>query len=790
MRVEGGTSNIINGVSRQPSEVRLTSQLETSINQFPTLTRGLVPRNPTLLRGVISSANPSNNITHIIDRDDDEQYVVTITPFEIKVYDLSGNEKTVNAPNGYGYLGTGTSKTLRALTVADHTFILNKDVTVAAHGTTSPAYLNGGLIHVVQGEFSESYGIGVNGTAVAWYHTPSSYADSYTSADQRQSMVKTRQIALTLLNGTYPNGYNSHNLNNNLPDQTWGKDFYDNVIHISHHGGNDFHLEAYGGEGRIRSHKGTVAHLADLPRKAPHGFGIKVTGSQESNYDDYYVKYDRPWGQGEGVWKETVAPSIPYKIDAATMPHILVREGDGSFTFKPASWGERECGDLETNPWPSFVGNKISGMIFFKNRMGFFSGESISMSRNGEFFNFFIESVLTTLDTDPVDVAISYPDVSDIYHAIPFGGEMILFTSSVPFRLTTNGELFTPKSVSLEPLLTIQASKQVKPVVGGDRLYFVNDKYSGAFVHEMIFDEGSGTAAAPTLTDHVQGYIPPNIRLMEVEDDLKLLCLVSSKEPNTLYIYKWLWVGQEKVQAAWGAWVIDTPILAMKFINEELILVTNRGITREILSLNCHEAYDMGKPFVPYLDRLVELTGAYDVSNDLTTFQLPYMAQGVMALDASQTGFGLEVEIDSMSGKTFTIKGNVTQPLLVGFPFESYCVLSKFHYRTTDNHGSYGNAVAGTQVTVANILLQTGTCAYLTATLERDYRKPYTYNFSAAKQGTKTAKVGEVVLGNIDVTLSIMARADDFRLKIGGKSPYPYSLLSYRWTGRATHAGY
>jgi len=47
MRVEGGTSNMINGVSRQPSEIRLTSQLEESINQFPTLTGGLKPRNPT-----------------------------------------------------------------------------------------------------------------------------------------------------------------------------------------------------------------------------------------------------------------------------------------------------------------------------------------------------------------------------------------------------------------------------------------------------------------------------------------------------------------------------------------------------------------------------------------------------------------------------------------------------------------------------------------------------------------------------------------------------------------------
>jgi len=779
MRAEGGTSNIINGVSRQPSEIRLTSQLEESINQFPTLTRGLVPRNPCLFKGVINSPKPADSITHLIDRDATEQYVVSISPSGIKVYDLAGNEQTVNAPDGYGYLSGATAQTLEALTVADHTFILNKNVTVTASPELSPAYLSGGLVHVVQGDYEAEYRIFVNNEEVRFHKTTSSYATSYQAAEFRQWHVKTDVIARTLVTDIQ------------LLAPEWNKVIYDNVIHIWREDGGDFTLTVNGGnEQRLRAHKGNVPNLSDLPRKAPHGFGIKVTGSQESQYDDYYVKFDHPSGTGEGSWKETLAPQIPYKINAATMPHILVREANGSFTFKQADWASREVGDLESNPWPSFVDNKITGMIFLHNRMGFHSGESISMSRNGEFFNFFIESILTVLDSDPIDVAIAYNDVSDIHHAIPLGGEMILFTSSVPFRLATNGELFTPKSVSVEPLLTIKTSSKVKPVVGGDKCYFVSDKKSGSFVHELTVDEASGVKQAPTLTDHVQGYIPSDIHLLAVENDLKILILISKAQPNTLYVYKWLWVGQEKVQAAWQKWTIDRPVEAVKFFDEELILVTNRGNTQEILALNCHEAYDGGWPFVPLLDRLVEVIGSYNSQTDTTRFILPYIANGGTALAASQSGFGLELEINSIQGKQLNLKGNINTPILFGFAYDSFCTLSKFHHRNTDNQGSYGNAIAGFNLTVANLLLDTGLCAYLTLTLDRDYRKPFTYNFSAAQVGTKTGQVGGVVMGKINKTVSIMSRTDDFRLTIGAKSPYPYSLLSYRWTGRANHGAY
>jgi len=803
MRVEGGTSNIINGISRQPSEIRLTSQLEESINQFPTLTKGLIPRNPTRWLGKLPKARTAAALTHIINRDANERYIATIDRPTISVHDLNGNPQQVNEQgNAYLYLLPPIEGAYEALTVADHTFVLNKNYKVISSSALTPYFAPGGLVHVVKGEYTSHYGVtiraGANATAntVALYTTPDSYASDNNSANARQRATKPSSIATILLTGQTPFGYNANNLNANLSSTDWVKDQYDNVIHIYHKNtNNNFHLHVSGDEENIRAHKGTAPALDRLPRKAPPNFGIKITGSQESQYDDYYVKFDHPYGVSEGSWKETVAPIIRYKLLASSMPHLLVREADGSFTFKPAEWAGREVGDLETNPWPSFVESRIKGMTFFKNRLCLFSGESVALSRHDDHFNFFIESVITPLDTDPIDVTIAYPDVSDIYHAVPFGSELMLFTTSATFRVATSGELLTPKTVAIEPVLDLKASQKVKPIVGNDKCYFVSDRESGSFVHEFLFDEASGVRQAPSLTDHVQGYIPSDIKLMEVDDDLKLLALVSSKEPTHIYYYKWFWVGQEKVQAAWGRWVIDNPIITMKFSDEELIIVTDAGDEgREILSLNCHEAWDRGLPFEPLLDKSLMLDASaprtYNAALDVTIFTLPYKAEGVHALNASTDNFGLELKASAHSTYELAIEGNHTGAVLVGIPFDSYCVLSKFHHRSTDNHGSFGNAISGSNLTVANLILETGTCAYLTVTLSRDYRPDFTYEFSAAQVGTKTGKLGVVVFGKIEKTVSIMSRNSDFSIKIGSNTPYPYSLLSYRWTGDAKDVAY
>ena len=122
----------------------------------------------------------------------------------------------------------------------------------------------------------------------------------------------------------------------------------DYIIHIKKDDGSDYEITSKDdktGEA-TKAIKGVVDDLDDLPIKGYEGFIVKVQGSQATRYDDYYVKFTinkdyATLGEfGDGVWKETVAPGIQYKFDEATMPHVLIRKEDGSFTFQKYLKGE------------------------------------------------------------------------------------------------------------------------------------------------------------------------------------------------------------------------------------------------------------------------------------------------------------------------------------------------------------------------------------------------------------------------------------------------------------------
>ena len=112
-----------------------------------------------------------------------------------------------------------------------------------------------------------------------------------------------------------------------------------------------------------------MQRFTDLPSFAFGDFRVEIFGDDGSGMDNYYVRYDSASSNDSGgVWTETLASGIKYRFNATTMPHQLVRETSGDFTFKQATWGEREVGDLDSAPSPSFIGKPIQDVFFFRNR--------------------------------------------------------------------------------------------------------------------------------------------------------------------------------------------------------------------------------------------------------------------------------------------------------------------------------------------------------------------------------------------------------------------------------------
>lgn len=124
---------LYNGVSQQSPLVRSKDQLEYQVNGWSSIAEGLGKRPPTESVAKLLTTQPSNVMIHEINRDANERYIVIAQSGAIRVFDLQGNEKTVSAPRGWGYLTAATDYVadLMMSTVADYTFVVNRKVKVS-----------------------------------------------------------------------------------------------------------------------------------------------------------------------------------------------------------------------------------------------------------------------------------------------------------------------------------------------------------------------------------------------------------------------------------------------------------------------------------------------------------------------------------------------------------------------------------------------------------------------------------------------------------------------------------
>jgi hypothetical protein len=304
-------------------------------------------------------------------------------------------------------------------------------------------------------------------------------------------------------------------------------------------------------------------------------------------------------------------------------------------------------------------------------------------------------------------------------------------------------------------------------------------------------DPRTETLESDCITEHVTGYIPNRVFLMEADADLKLVALVSKDEPNSVFVYKWLWLGNEKAQSAWQKWDVGAPIQGIKFFGEELVLVVDYE-ERETVAINCHEAWLQGRATPVYLDRQVQaISGAFSADLNETAVVLPYSTDGAVLVSVGEDDFGVMPKITRRASKTLYLDGDWSgRTFSAGYEYSSYGELSQILHRQSSQQGGSGNAVPGWRTSVGQVRFGMGASAFLLIDVGRDYRPDYTYSFSAAKTGSKTGGVGSLRIGEILPSITVRAPSEDLRITFRNSGPYPYSVLSYNWTGDARPVSY
>ena len=697
----------------------------------------------------------------------------------ISVIDLlNGTSATVTTTNGCDYLINATPSTVfETTTIADYTFIVNNTVTVAEDSATytNPDYR--AYVYIRQGDYGTKYTVIYNGTE--YTHTT---ADGDASTERPQ--IDTEYIA-TQLKTTIDAGSET-----GLTVTRVGS-----TLELSN--STDFTVSVKDGLGDTAM--GVVKEEADgftsLPAYCRDGRRVKVIGDVDSNADDYYVKFtaedpsNAPFGGG--TWAESVGTGVPYSLDSSTMPHTLVRNADGSFTLDRATWANRNAGDSLSAPAPSFVGAKIKGIVLFRDRLGFLSGENVSLSEAGEYFNFYRTTLTSILGADPLDVRASHNQVSNLHSAIPFNRNLILFSDRTQFMLT-GGDVLSPDTISISQETEYDSDTNTVPVVSGKNVYFPFARGSYSGIMEYYISPETEQMEGSDVTAHVPKYIDGNITRISSNSNDPLLVVTSSSYTTGVYVYAYYSSGNKKVQASWSKFDFgsDATVRSADFIGKDLYVSVKRndGLFVERVSFRLGES-DSDSDFTVRLDRrITEATSgvalSFDSDTGRTTITLPFSASGTMqvvsrAVSGVENG-GAVFKIHQQSGSTLVVEGDLqTRKFFIGEKYTSSFTLSKPTLKEQSEGGGSGSVASG-RYQIRNGTLTFDNSVSFKIEVTPEGRSTRTHVFDSRKSGSFVVGAAPTVADGT-FKFPVQSKGETTSIKLINDTPFPSSFLTVEY---------
>lgn len=777
--VQDTIPNFIGGVSQQPDKLMFPNQAKELLNMLPDPTVGLSKRKPTEHIARLMDTLPKYPQTYTVNKED-EKYQVFLTGETVRVFDLEGNEKTIKYLVDEGateeekeaqrarlleYITTNTPlKDLQMVNIGDYTFILNKTVIAELSDETYPnPHPHSALVFVKQGDYSIDYKVAINGKTV-----------TYTTDASDKKTLKTNAIANELYNL----------LINELGTDDWAFSRVNSTILIKNLKGEDFTIstEDSNGDRNLFCIYNEMEAVSNLPAVAYNGFIVKIIGDDGDNSDDYYVNFITKDGSahGSGTWQECPAPDMKYRVLAETMPHAIVREADGTFTYKEIEWTDRKAGDEDSAKTPSIFGQRINEVFTHKGRLAFLAGDKSIYSDVDDIFSLFKRTVMTSLDTDPIDVGSNSKMVL-LKHTLPYDGNLLLFSPSSIFTIK-GGDVFSNTTVTLDLTMEYPCSSLCKPIVAGTSGVFVfeNGDYSGLY---EIYTNSSYVTSSRNITEQVPCYLPSNIFKMSGNTINNIICLLSQNEPNTIYTYNYYYTSDTKAQSAWHKWQIKDAerILNVDFIDNYLFLTIQYEDGIYLEKLNCTQKQkDEGLNFLIHLDRKYKVSGTYLEEDRITTFELPYTPKEELNVVDANTGFLVNFEL--INDKEIKVKGNYPH-CIIGYPYSSYWKLGTIYKKQATQSG-------GTRTVEGILMLKDLELSYLDSgyfevEVQPEYitQDPSYYQCTCTNLGTNSAILGQVSIDSGLFLIPVLAKNDEVKIQITNNSYFPSIFSSITWLG-------
>lgn len=803
----GYIPNFVGGVSQQPDASRYTTQVSSATNYMPSIVEGLRRRPPTqfgkrllsYFATVPDTAIGDAPLVHFLG----DEHVAIAESGKLRVFDfVAGVEKTVSASaDALAYITAASPRSdLGALTVADYTFLWNRNVVVAnqktaGSDTLSSALPKKALIFVRSFSYGQIIKVTINGTTVK-YQAPSGRdardgpfivpANVATLLVKGQSGITDVYSAGDVADGTDACSIPASGLNT-ISGVTVS--LFNSIIVISSSGSLTVSLDdGQSGASAVALYE-RVQRFSELPRNGVKDFKLGISQDPEHDGDDYYVYFDDPDNNGTGVWTETIGPSVPLGVDAKTMPYVLKKLGDGTFSLAAGDWKGREVGDTTTAKDPSFLGQTVNGMTFWANRLGILAGEDVMFSSSEDLFRFYRKTVATLLDGDPFTLSNPSKEKAIMRHAAASNSRLVVFSDKKQFEITS-GDVFSSNTARIDETTTYDCSASVAPVGAGTALLFASRRGRWSALREYFSSSGlSGTPAfAVDDTAQVPKYVPDDLLVLAASPTEQKAALVSASEPSAIYAYFYFVEGDQRRQSAWAKWTLPRPILGLAWLNSTLRLLTqdDSGLYYESVDVS-PDATDPDGSYLTHLDGRCSEAAAtpfYSAAADRTTITLPYRTDlsvvvvgggevaTVLSTSSANAGYGTQVVV---SGDWSA------RPYFAGTPYLSAAQLSTLYARADPSPGA--DAIISGKLQLRFVKFGLSKTGFLEAHVKPTGGTEYVYQFLARKTDDPSFVLDDVPLEDGGWRVPVLANNERVAITLQSDSHLPCAIMNASWLG-------
>jgi len=427
---------------------------------------------------------------------------------------------------------------------------------------------------------------------------------------------------------------------------TYDTETVGNVIRVKRNDSGDFNLQASGGTTNraLYAIKSEVSDISQLPAQCINNVVLKIRNTAAATADDYFVKFEATSGEipGTGTWVETVKPGIPTDLNISSMPHVLIREANGEFSFRGLSksaqkeaatfygetvddddflfWSGRAVGDESTNPSPTFVDKTVVDMFFYQNRLGFLAGENVILSQAGDYYNFFGGSAIALSDADPIDLTATSTKPSRLKRALGTSKGLLMFAENSQFLLATTDTAFGPSTVKLTEISNYSYTSKIKPLESGVSVIFSTEADTFSKVFEMALESIDNRPLVADNTRIIPELIPPDLTIAATSPNNSFLAFGNGN--NELFTFSFFNEGNNRTIAGWAIWEFPSDIKLFDFTHDTSFTVMfNPTSDSHVLSrmefLDDPETAPIsvyGSKFVPRLDNYI-----YDTDTTIVT---------------------------------------------------------------------------------------------------------------------------------------------------------------------------